>query len=75
MSSVRIPSSISITCSIAEYAESEISFSKIMVAIDGSEESFDAASYAISLAEVYHSEPIALYVVSDVTQNDYYSDM
>lgn len=53
----------------------EISFSKMMVAIDGSEESFDAASYAISLAEVYHSEPITLYVVSDVTQNDYDSDM
>jgi nucleotide-binding universal stress UspA family protein len=47
----------------------------MMVAIDGSEESFDAASYAISLAEVYYSELITLYVVSDVTQNDYDSDM
>jgi nucleotide-binding universal stress UspA family protein len=53
----------------------EISFSKIVVAIDGSEQSLDAASYAISLAEVYHSELVALYVVSDNIQNDYDSDM
>jgi len=53
----------------------EISFSKIMVAIDGSEQSLDAASYAISLAEVYRSELIALYVVSALTQDDYDSDM
>ena len=53
----------------------EITFSKILVAIDGSEQSLDAAGYAIGLAEVYHSELIALYVVSDMTQNDYDSDM
>jgi nucleotide-binding universal stress UspA family protein len=53
----------------------EIGFSRIMVAIDGSEQSLDAASYAISLAEVYHSELIALYVVSSLTQDDYDSDM
>jgi nucleotide-binding universal stress UspA family protein len=53
----------------------EISFSKIIVAIDGSEQSLDAASYAIGLAEVYQSELIALYVVSELTQNDYDSDM
>lgn len=53
----------------------EISFSKIMVAIDGSEQSLEAASYAISLAEVYHSELLAVHVVSDMTQNDYDSDM
>lgn len=53
----------------------EIGFSKIMVAIDGSEQSLDAASYAISLAEVYRSELIALYVVSALTQDDYDSDM
>lgn len=46
-----------------------------MVAIDGSEQSLEAASYAISLAEVYHSELLAVHVVSDMTQNDYDSDM
>ncbi|MGH9982463.1 MAG: universal stress protein [Nitrososphaeraceae archaeon] len=46
-----------------------------MVAIDGSEPSLDAAGYAISLAEVYHSELTALYVVSARTQDDYDSDM
>ncbi|MGH9974602.1 MAG: universal stress protein [Nitrososphaeraceae archaeon] len=53
----------------------EIGFSKIMVAIGGSEPSLDAASYAISLAEVYHSELTALYVMSAKTQDDYDSDM
>jgi nucleotide-binding universal stress UspA family protein len=53
----------------------EISFSRMVVAIDGSEQSLDAAGYAISLAEVYHSELIALYVVSALTQDDYESDM
>lgn len=53
----------------------EISFSKILVAIDGSDQSLDAASYAISLAEVYRSELIALYVISALTQDDYDSDM
>ena len=46
-----------------------------MVAIDGSEQSLDAASYAISFAEAYHSELIVLYVVSSLTQDDYDSDM
>lgn len=53
----------------------EIAFSKIMVAIDGSEPSLDAANYAVGLAEVYHSELTALYVVSARTQEDYDSDM
>ena len=53
----------------------EISFSKITVAADGSEQSLEAASYAISLADAYHSELVTLYVVSEVTQNDYDSDM
>jgi nucleotide-binding universal stress UspA family protein len=53
----------------------EISFSKILVAIDGSDQSLDAAGYAISLAEVYRSELIALYVISALTQDDYDSDM
>ena len=41
------------------------------MAIDGSDQSLDAASYAISLAEVYRSELIALYVISALTQDDY----
>lgn len=53
----------------------EIAFSKIMVAIDGSAPSLGAADYAVSLAEVYHSELTALYVVSARTQEDYDSDM
>ncbi|HZD34770.1 MAG TPA: universal stress protein [Nitrososphaeraceae archaeon] len=46
-----------------------------MVAIDGSEPSLDAAGYAISLADVYHSDLTALYVVSSRTSDDYDSDM
>ena len=46
-----------------------------MVSIDGSEQSLDAASYAICLAELYRSELIALYIVSALTQDDYDSDM
>ena len=42
---------------------SEPNFLKIVVAIDGSEPSFDAADYAISLAELYNSQLTALYVV------------
>ena len=45
------------------------------MAADGSEQSLEAASYAISLADAYHSELVTLYVVSEVTQNDYDSDM
>lgn len=46
-----------------------------MVAIDGSEQSLEAAAYTISLAGVYHSELLAVHVVSDMTQNDYDSGM
>lgn len=53
----------------------EINFSKIIVAVDGSEQSLEAASYAISIAEMYRSELTALYVVSTRTQEDYDSDM
>jgi nucleotide-binding universal stress UspA family protein len=43
-------------------------FSKILVAVDGSEASMDAADYAIELARKYNSELIALHVIlSDVT--------
>lgn len=47
----------------------------MIVAIDGSEPSLDAAGYAISLADVYHSDLTALYVVSSRTSEDYDSDM
>lgn len=43
-------------------------FSKILVAVDGSEASMDAADYATELARKYNSELIALHVIlSDVT--------
>lgn len=54
---------------------SETNFLKIIVAVDGSEPSFDAAGYAISLAELYRSELTALYVVSVRIHGDYDSDM
>jgi len=37
--------------------------SKIIVAIDGSKESMNAADYAISMSEIYSSELTALYVI------------
>jgi len=45
------------------------------VAIDGSEPSFDAADYAVSIAELYNSQLTALYVVSARVNNDFDSDM
>jgi nucleotide-binding universal stress UspA family protein len=54
---------------------SEPNFSKILVAIDGSEPSFDAADYAVSIAELYNSQLTALYVVSARVNNDFDSDM
>jgi nucleotide-binding universal stress UspA family protein len=54
---------------------SEPNFLNIVVAIDGSEPSFDAADYAISLAELYYSQLTALYVVSARVHNDFNSDM
>jgi nucleotide-binding universal stress UspA family protein len=45
------------------------------MAIDGSEPSFDAADYAISLAELYNSRLTALYVASARVNNDFDSDM
>jgi nucleotide-binding universal stress UspA family protein len=54
---------------------SEPNFLNIVVAIDGSEPSFDAADYAISLAELYNSQLTALYVVSARVHNDFNSDM
>ena len=49
-------------------AEIEKKFTKILVAIDGSEASMDAADYAIEIARKYDSQLIALYVIlSDIT--------
>jgi nucleotide-binding universal stress UspA family protein len=42
-------------------------FSKILVAIDGSEPSMTAADYAISVAKKYGSELIALHVIQSGT--------
>lgn len=47
----------------------------IVVAIDGSEPSFDAANYAISIAELYNSQLTALYAVSARVRDDVDSDM
>lgn len=44
-------------------SSSNVSFSKILVAIDGSKESMNAAEYAISMAKMYNSQLIALYVI------------
>jgi nucleotide-binding universal stress UspA family protein len=41
-------------------SEGKEKFSKILVAIDGSEASMDAADYAIQMAREYNSELIAL---------------
>lgn len=54
---------------------SEPNFSNILVAIDGSEPSFDAADYAVSIAELYNSQLTALYVVSARVNNNFDSDM
>ena len=49
-------------------SEGKEKFSKILVAIDGSEASMDAADYAIQMAREYNSELIALHVIlSDLT--------
>ena len=43
-------------------------FSKVLVAVDGSEYSMNAAEYAISIAKAYGSQLIALHVItSDVS--------
>jgi nucleotide-binding universal stress UspA family protein len=47
----------------------------IVVAIDGSEPSFDAANYAISIAELYNSQLTAVYAVSARVRDDVDSDM
>lgn len=48
--------------------EKEKKFSKILVAVDGSQASMDAADQAIEIARKYNSELIALHVIlSDTT--------
>ncbi|HZA06384.1 MAG TPA: universal stress protein [Nitrososphaeraceae archaeon] len=48
--------------------ENEKKFSKILVAVDGSQASMDAADQAIEMARKYNSELIALHVIlSDTT--------
>ena len=49
-------------------------FSKILVAIDGSQPSMDAVDYAIAIAQRNEAELTALYVVSSPTTFDYTSD-
>ena len=49
-------------------AEIKKNFTKILVAVDGSKASMDAADYAIEIARKDNSELIALYVIlSDIT--------
>ena len=50
-------------------------FSKILVAIDGSQPSMDAVDYAIAVVQRNEAELTALYVVSSPTTFDYASDM
>jgi nucleotide-binding universal stress UspA family protein len=47
----------------ASTASQKITFYKILVAIDGSDPSMDAADYAISLSKEYNTELYALYVI------------
>jgi nucleotide-binding universal stress UspA family protein len=44
-------------------ASKALSFSKILIAVDGSKPSFDALDSAISMARLYNAKLIALYVI------------
>ena len=44
-------------------SEEKGKYSKILVAVDGSEASMDAADYALEMARIYNSELIALHVI------------
>jgi nucleotide-binding universal stress UspA family protein len=46
-------------------------FSKILVAIDGSEPSMDAADYAILMARIYNSSMTALHVIPEKIRCEY----
>jgi len=47
----------------ASKVSQKITFQKILVAIDGSDASMDAADYAISISKEYNAELTALYVI------------
>jgi nucleotide-binding universal stress UspA family protein len=47
----------------ANKVSQKITFQKILVAIDGSEPSMDAAEYAISISKEYNADLYALYVI------------
>ena len=47
----------------ASKVSQKITFQKILVAIDGSDLSMDAADYAISISKEYNAELYALYVI------------
>ena len=47
----------------ASIASQKITFQKILVAIDGSDESMNAADYAVSISKEYNAELYALYVI------------
>ena len=47
----------------ASIASQKIMFYKILVAIDGSDPSMDAADYAISISKEYNAELYSLYVI------------
>jgi nucleotide-binding universal stress UspA family protein len=51
--------------------ESNKKFSKILVAIDGSEASMDAADYAILMARTYNSCMAALHVIPEKIRYEY----
>ena len=46
-------------------------FSKVLVAIDGSKESMDAAEYAISIAKSFNSQLFAIHILSSKAGYDY----
>ncbi len=45
-------------------------FSKVLVAVDGSEYSMNAAEYAISITKEYGSQLIALHVITSDVRTD-----
>ena len=49
-------------------------FSKILVAVDGSEPSMDAEEYGIFLAQKYDADLIALHVSPKIISSEYYED-
>jgi nucleotide-binding universal stress UspA family protein len=52
----------------------EKKFSKMLVAVDGSEPSMDAAEYGIFFAQKYDADLIALHVSPKIISSEYYED-